>query len=82
MSIYGIEQLYFIRYLDSGRLHGGVQGNTVPRLYQKNTAVREAKKINLATADSDHLRTTYGFVEVIPVYITMGAPIQGNHLIA
>jgi hypothetical protein len=59
-----------------------VQGNTVPRLYQKNTAVREAKKINLATADNEYLRRTYGFVEVIPVYITMGAPIQGNHLIA
>jgi hypothetical protein len=79
--IIGQEQLYFIRYLNTNQLHGGVQGTTVPRLYQKDTALREAKKINLRTADSEYLRQEYGFVEVIPAFITIGDAIPGKHVI-
>jgi len=79
--ITNFDSLYFIRYIERGTLHGGVQGTTVPRLYQKETAIREAKKINLRTADSEHLRNEYGFVEVIPAFITIGEAIPGPHVI-
>jgi hypothetical protein len=79
--IVGQEQLYFIRYLDTSQLHGGNASDTVPRLYQLNTALREAKKINLRTADSEYLQQAYGFVEVIPAFITIGDPVTGPHVI-
>jgi hypothetical protein len=77
--INSFDSLYFIRYIERGTLHGGVQGTTVPRLYQKETAIREAKKINLRTADSEYLRKEYGFVEVIQAFITVSEPITGPH---
>lgn len=75
----GQEQLFFIRNINSQQLHGGIASSTVPRLYQKETAIRECKKLNIRAKESAHFMKTFGFYEVIPAVITAGDPIKGPH---